>query len=139
MAPIPSTDHCITYDNQTAGYYAEYGPLFAALQAKRYNLAAHAVRIKSGPVPTSALANSFVLPNGTLIYPVALSNTSSVTLLLRAVPANVRAWQASFPGEQAGMWTALPSAQRDAQGVWQVTVPFDGTRASQAALVRSTT
>ena len=32
MAPIPAADHSISYDPVSAGYYADYGPLFAALR-----------------------------------------------------------------------------------------------------------
>ena len=47
--------------------YANYGPLSTSLMGKRYSFA---------PPPTTAIANAFVLDNGTFIFPVVLANHS---------------------------------------------------------------
>ena len=66
-------------------WYTNYGPLFESLMGKRYNLRAHAVTVSEG------VANAFIAPDGSHIYPVALVEGSSATLELRGVPANVTA------------------------------------------------
>ena len=138
MAPIPAADHCISYDPVTAGYYANYGGLFAALQTKRFNFAPHAAKVVGG----SGVVNAFVLANKTLVYPVGLATTSSVTLELRSVPTAVAGWEATFPGAAAGRWSKLPNATQTTVGVakvkvWHVNVAFPDTKAHHAAIVRS--
>ena len=138
MAPIPAADHSISYDPVSAGYYADYGPLFAALQGKRYSLAAHAVAV-AGPKGTTAVANAFVLQNGTLIYPVVLANTPEVTLVLTSVPAVVAGFEVTHAGAQAGVWgPADGTSKAGAAGTWEVTVKFPAdARVNHAAIVRS--
>ena len=135
MAPIPASDHSISYDPLTASYYAHYGALFASLQGKRFNFAPQAVRVRSG----AAVANAFVLRNGTLVYPVGLATTASVTLELRSVPESVAGWEATYPGPTAGQWSALSNATRSGDGGWRVVVAFADARVNHAAVVRSVT
>ena len=71
---------------------------------KRYHLRAHAVTVNEG------VANAFIAPDGSHIYPVALVEGSSATLELRGVPANVTGFEASFPGAAAGTWAKVKSA-----------------------------
>ena len=68
---------------------------------KRYNLRAHAVTVSEG------VANAFIAPDGSHIYPVALVEGSSATLELRGVPTNVTGFEASFPGAAAGSWAKV--------------------------------
>ena len=133
MAPIPASDHSISYDPVTASYYAQYGALFAAIQGKRFNFAPHAVRVIKG----TAAANAFVLRNNTLIYPVGLASTASVALELRSVPESVTGWEATYPGPTAGHWSRLSNATRLADSTWQVMVAFADAKANHAAIVRS--
>ena len=135
MAPIPASDHCISYDPSTAALYAAYGPLFASLMGKRYSFAPHAV-IVTGPATTTAIANAFILANGTALFPVVLSNTPTVELELRAIGPTVAGFEATFPGDNAGVWTRVPSSpQRD--GTWKVTIAFSGSKDSHACVLRS--
>ena len=69
-------------------WYTNYGPLFESLMGKRYNLRAHAVTVSEG------VANAFIAPDGSHIYPVALVET--VPLELQA-PANVTGFE-HLPG-----------------------------------------
>ena len=118
-------------DNSTiVPWYVAYGPLFESLMGKRYNLRAHAVTVSEG------VANAFIAPDGSHIYPVALVKGSSATLELRGVPANVTGFEASFPGAAAGTWAKVKSASKQGSG-WRVQVAFADSRASHAALVRS--
>jgi hypothetical protein len=132
MAPIPAADHSISYDPITAGYYANYGALFAALQGKRFNFAPHAAKVVEG----AGVVNAFVLQNKTLVYPIALATTTAVVLELQAVDASVTGWQATFPGETAGQWTKLTNTTLVKPGKWYVQVEFADSKANHAAVVR---
>ena len=133
MAPIPASDHCISYDPATAALYASYGPLYASLAGKRYNFAPHAVTVSGA---TTAVANAFVLANGTAVYPVVLSNTSTVVLELRSVATSVAGFEATFPGDAAGVWTNV-EAWRVSKGTWAATVVFADSKENHACLLRS--
>ena len=132
MAPIPASDHSISYDPVTASYYAQYGGLFAALQGKRFNLAPHAASVTEG----NAVVNAFILQNDTLIYPVGLATSQSVSLDFRSVPASVTSWEATYPGPTAGQWSPLRNVTREAGGVWRVSIAFTDSKANHAAIVR---
>jgi hypothetical protein len=134
MAPLPAADHCIGYNSTIVPWYVNYGPLFAAIAGKRYNLVAHAVAVTAG----AAIANAFVKNGTELLYPVSLATTSSVTLALRGVPSSVTIFEATYPGASAGSWSKVASATKGGEeGAWEVTVTFADSRASHAALVRS--
>ena len=111
QAPLPAADHCIGYNSTIVPWYVNYGPLFKELAGKRYNLQPHAVAVTAG----TAVANAFVL-NGTLIYPVALATTDSVTLELRGVEASVTAFEATYPGAAAGEWSQVGTATKVGTG-----------------------
>lgn len=137
-APIPAADHCISYDPTTAGYYANYGGLFAAIEGKKYNFAPHAVSVLEGS--GAGIANAFVLANQTLVYPISLVTSPSVTLELRFVPDAVSGFEATFPGAAAGQWVKLPNATQTAASgvkVWHVNVAFADRKLYHAAIVRS--
>lgn len=86
----------------------------------------------------TAVANAFE-KNGTLLFPVALASTRSVTLELHGVPAGVAGFEAMFPGPGDGSWRKVAAAAKGAaEGAWTVKVAFADSRKMHAALVRST-
>lgn len=166
MAPLPAADHCIGWNTTiipwcftpytvdvhasrihrasvsplfrpwlTTGAirirYVNYGPLFAAIAGKRYHLVAHAVTVTRG----TAVANAFI-KNGTMLYPVTLASTSSVTLELRGVPLSVTGFEAMSPGPNTS-WGKVAAATKGLGGAWTVQVAFADARKMHAALVRS--
>ena len=141
MAPLPAADHCIGWNTTIIPWYVNYGPLFAATAGKRYHLVPHAVTVTEGV----AVANAFALHTlyrgsanaTTLLYPVALATTSSVTLELRGVPPTVTGFEATYPGPSAGRWSKVAAAKKLQGDAWSVQVAFADARKSHAALVRS--
>ena len=135
MAPLPAADHCIGYNATIEPWYVNYGSLFAALQGKQFNTAPHAVSIVS-PTARGAVANAFVR-GATLLYPVALVPTDTVTLEARAVPMDVSGFEAIYPGDNANAWKPVYAASKSGLGVWQITIHFADKRPLHAAVVRS--
>ena len=125
---------CVTFLLTTGAIrirYVNYGPLFAAISGKRYHLVAHAVTVTRG----TAVANAFV-KNGTMLYPVMLASTSSVTLELRGVPSGVTGFEAMSPGPNTS-WEKVAAATKGLDGAWTVQITFADARRMHAALVRS--
>lgn len=146
MAPLPDSDHCISFDPVTAKYFVAFGPLFKLLQGTRWHLTPHAVTVlddlaaapqSSGGRPHSraaappaavARANAFVADSGspgavaTFIYPVIHINSTRVTLQLRGLPDAVTGFEMTLPGANAGHFKPVFHAERGSTGHWSVTI-----------------
>eukprot|EP00039_Didymoeca_costata_P013069 m.193335 g.193335 ORF g.193335 m.193335 type:complete len:718 (+) comp15666_c0_seq8:155-2308(+) len=82
MAPFPMNDHAIQPTSENIPAYIKYGKIFTALRKCNWILTPHPITVTSA---NTALTNAFS-KDGIHIFPVVMGNTSSVNVLVSALP-----------------------------------------------------
>merc|ERR1712232_11437 len=135
MAPIPGENHCITWNTTVVPWFVNYGPLFSAMQGKRFNLQPHPVEVIA-PLNSGLAVNAF-LQGDVHLYPVMLVPMPNVTLKLRGLPQDVVGFEATYPGDEMGTWAPIRNVSNLGAGCWEIPLRFADARRLHAAMVRS--
>lgn len=115
MVPYPKNDHSIRPDLRVDQFYLDYGPLFRALNQRRWVFVPHVLRVKDG----AAKANIFGVPGGYVIPICFGGQAPNATVTVRGV-ANLKSAVYRFvnPGDRE--WRNLKPSFGDGQVEIQV-------------------
>lgn len=123
MAPFPGNDHSLQPSPRVDAAYLKFGPLFRALEGKKWVLEPHAVRVVAG----SAIANAFRVSGGYAVPVVCGQDEPAAAVALRigelaALPAEAMRIAALLPGVDEPQ----PVRHRKEEGRLLLDVPLSG-------------